>query len=358
MSPSPTAPELTGLARLVLAILDQAPGLGLDPAELMREASIDELDLSDPDSRVPFAKTLRLWRAIVERRPDPTVGLRLGAAVTVRELGLVGYAMAHSATLGEAWRRFSRYCRIISDAIRVHIAEAADRARVDVEAHPALDALRHPVNARLACMLAVSREITGTDVTPVEVSFPYPRPPSTRDYARVFGCALRFGRPPAAIVFRREQMGLPIAASDPTLAGYLDELASEKVRSLTQEESLSGKVRQAMWRRLSTGAPSLSQIASDLAISERSLQRRLRRHGTSFASLLEDLRREVATELLGDRRLAVYELAFLLGYSEPSAFNRAFRRWTGSSPLRYRAGMAGGGRRAAGNAASASGAGA
>ncbi len=91
-----------------------------------------------------------------------------------------------------------------------------------------------------------------------------------------------------------------------------------------------------MWSRLSTGTPTLRQIAVNLAISERSLQRRLRGCGTSFAWLLVNLRRELAIDLLGDRRLAVYEIAFLLGYSEPSAFNRAFRRWTGSSPSRYR----------------------
>lgn len=159
MSLPASVSDLTGIARLPLAILGQAPRLGLDPAELMRAASLDALDLRDPDARVLFAKTLRLWRAIAEQRPDPAV-----------------------------------------------------------------------------------------------------------------------------------------------------------------------------------------------AISRRSLQRRLRGHGTSYARLLEDLRREMASELLADRRLAVYEIAFLLGYSEPSAFNRAFRRWTGSAPARYRAGMAGGGRRAGGAA--------
>ena len=192
---------------------------------------------------------------------------------------------------------------------------------------------------RLAAVLAASREITGSDLTPVEVCLPFPRPRRTRDYARVFRCALRFDQPVTAMVFRGEQLRLPVAAADSTLAGYLDDLASGKLRSLAAGDSLPGRVRQAMWSRLSTGTPGLRQIAADLAIGERSLQRRLQGHGTSFAGLLEDLRREVAIELLRDRRLAVYELAFLLGYSEPSAFNRAFRRWTGSSPSRYRAGM-------------------
>ena len=117
MNPQPAAPELTGIARLPLAIVRVSPRLGLDPAELMRDASIDTLDLRDPDARVPLAKILRLWRAVAERQPDPAVGLRLGSAMTVRDLGLVGYAMAHSSSLGEALRRFSRYCRILSGTL-------------------------------------------------------------------------------------------------------------------------------------------------------------------------------------------------------------------------------------------------
>ena len=309
MNPPPTAPELTGIARLPLAILRQAPRLGLDPAELMRAASIDPLDLRDPDARVPLARILRLWRAVAERRPDPAVALQVGSAVAVRELGLVGYAMAHSSTLADAYGRFARYCRIISEAIRIRLVEAhvdpavtgqAHRVRLELEAHPALDALRHPVNVRLASALAAGREITGTDLTPIEVRLPFPRPRRTRAYSRMFRCALRFDEPAAAMVFREEQMRLPLAAADPTLAGYLDELASGSLRSLAEGESLSGRVRQAMWSRLSSGTPGLRQIAADLAISERSLQRRLRGHGTSFARLLENLRREVATELLGD----------------------------------------------------------
>lgn len=350
MRPEPTAPELTGIARLPLVILGQASRLGLDPAELMRAASIDTLDLRDPDARVPFAMILRLWRAIVERQPDPETGLRLGSAVTVQELGLVGYAMAHSSTLAEAFRRFSRYSRIISEAVRTNLAETPHRVSLALRAHPALDALRHPVNARLAAVLAASRQITGNDIAPVEVCLPFPRPRRAGAYARVFRCALRFDQPAAAMVFRAEQTRLPIQGADATLAGYLDELASGKLRSLAEGESLAGRVRQAMWSRLSTGTPTLRQVAADLAISERSLQRRLKGHGTSFAKLLESLRREVATELLGARSLAVYELAFLLGYSEPSAFNRAFRRWTGSSPSGYRARVIGGRRAAAAGA--------
>lgn len=340
MKPPSTVPELTGIACLPLAILEKAPQLGFEPAELRRAASLDTLDPRDPDARVPFAKTLRLWRAIAKRRPNPAVGLQLGSAVAVRELRLVGYAMAHSSTLGEAFRRFARYCRIISEAVQIRMVDAPHSSRLEFQAPPTLEALRHPVFARLGAVLAAGREITGSDLAPLEVLLPFPRPRRTRVYARVFRCPLRFDQPAAAMVFREEQMRLPLAAADPTLAGYLDELALGRLRSLADGESLTGRVREAMWSRLSTGTPDLQEIAADLAISRRSLQRRLRGHGTSYARLLDDLRREMATELLADRRLAVYEIAFLVGYSEPGAFNRAFRRWTGSSPARYRAEMA------------------
>jgi AraC-like DNA-binding protein len=127
-----------------------------------------------------------------------------------------------------------------------------------------------------------------------------------------------------------------VVGADVTLGGYLDQLATELLRGLPDPDSFRDRVRRAMWSELSDGPPALTTTAANLAVSPRTLQRRLREEGTSFGQLLDELRREFALRLLRDRKLAVYEVAFLLGYAEPSTFHRAFRRWTGLSPLRFR----------------------
>ena len=160
---------------------------------------------------------------------------------------------------------------------------------------------------------------------------------SRRDYRAIFSCPVRFGSADARISFDEELLQLPTVAADPGLTSYLDDLATIKLDELGAEDaSLVQRIRQQLWTALPSGRADLWRVASDLGMSARSLQRRLGEDGTSFSRVLDDLRRELSNELLEDRKLAVAEVAFLLGYSEPSAFQRAFRRWRGVTPRRYR----------------------
>jgi AraC-like DNA-binding protein len=172
---------------------------------------------------------------------------------------------------------------------------------------------------------------------PVAVTLPTKRPLGSRIYRDVFRCGIQFGQPSATIVFTQKQSLLPIAAADATLSGYLVELAGKKLDAMRNpDEGLVDAVRRKLWADLSTGKPDLARTAAQLGISGRTLQRRLRSVGLSYSDLLEDLRRELSNELLRDGNLAVADVAFLLGYSEPSAFQRAFRRWRGMSPQQYK----------------------
>jgi AraC-like DNA-binding protein len=138
------------------------------------------------------------------------------------------------------------------------------------------------------------------------------------------------------LVLRRGDLDRVVSTADDTLVGYLDRLADESLESLGTEESILKKVRRALWTELSEGQPSVKRIAAALNMSVRTLQRRLREDDTSFVEVLDEFRREMATGLLRNRELAIYEVAFLLGYSEPSTFHRAFRRWHACSPREYR----------------------
>jgi AraC-like DNA-binding protein len=160
------------------------------------------------------------------------------------------------------------------------------------------------------------------------------------EYKRAFGCAVRFEQPTAAVLYSAEQMSLPIRLADPTLSGYLDDLASIKLGGLHDgdNQDLVSRVRQTLWDMLPGGRSDLWRTASAMGMSARTLQRRLGEQGTSFSRVLDDLRRELSDELLTGQRLAVSEVAFLLGYSEPRAFQRAFRRWRGVSPKKFRTG--------------------
>jgi AraC-like DNA-binding protein len=326
--------ELTTLARIPLMLLERTREMGLSRRELLSTAGLTEEMLSDPDTRIPASRIEALWRTVIARHPDPAMGIQFGASISARELGIVGYTMAYSPTLDRALQRMARFSRVVSEAIE--IALEVDRAEITMDGGPRFDTLKRPVDSRLAALLAVTREITATDLVPREVRFGYEKPADTSQYAAFFRCPLRFGQPVAALAFYREDLGRRVVTADKTLVGYLDRLADEALESLSGEDTFVGRVRRAIWKELSDGRPNLKRTALVLGTSARTLQRRLTDEGTTFASVLEAFRKELASGLLRNRELSIYEIAFLLGYSEPSTFHRAFRRWNSSSPQEFR----------------------
>jgi AraC-like DNA-binding protein len=328
--------ELTDVARLALALLDQAEKHGIDRGALVREANLREEDLADPDSRIPASTVVELWRGIAAGSTDPAIGLHIGSSLGLRELGLVGYTMAYSGTLGRVLQRLTRYSRIISEVVRCSLEREGEHTKLRLDGERRLDALRHPADCRLATVLHGARQATRAEIVPVEVHFGYDRPADASKHADFFRCPLRFGRREAALVLRVRDLQRPVTSADEALCGYLDRVAEEVLQSLGGRSSFTDQVHRAIWTELSGGPPTLHQTADLLGVSARTLQRRLREEGTTFAVLLGALRREMASQLLRRPELAIYEVAFLLGYAEPSTFYRAFRRWHGASPQEFR----------------------
>jgi AraC-like DNA-binding protein len=327
--------ESTSLARFPLFFLQIAQEMGLDREELLAAAELHEDDLRDPDRRVPLAKMWKLWPPMLAAAPE-ALGVRVGGSMRARTLGLVGYAMLHAETLGGALSRLVRYGRILSDLFTLRMEQRDGLVRLTLASIPPVDPFREPVVARLAALVSVVRDITQSELRPAEVHFPFPAPEDTARYRSFFGGRLVFEQSQNTLVYSQRDLDLPVVAADRTLLSYLDQLAKGVLETLSVPESFADRTRRAIWSDLSDGAPKLQQTAARLGVSARTLQRRLRSEGSSFAGVLDGLRREGAKQLLRDRSLAVYEVAFLLGYSEPSTFFRAFRRWEHTSPHDFR----------------------
>lgn len=325
-----------GLARLVLMQIERAARLGASRADLLQEARLTEAQLADPDARIPVAAIARLWRATVSRLPDPALGLRLGADVRAREFGLVGYTMVYSGTLASALRRFARYGRILSDTLVVHVEASPEASWIRLDVQPALRAYRQAADARLAALLTICREITGVAFAPLSVQFPYRRPADTREYEQFFQAPLEFGALATGFLLDHKDLARPVGSSDEALTGYLESLATLVLSKLGEERSLRDRLRRMLWSEMSEGLPDLDRIARTFGMSARTLQRRLRGEKTTFATVLADLRHDMAAPLLRDGRLTVSEVAFLTGYEDAGSFCRAFRRRTGLSPRAYR----------------------
>ena len=329
------------LARVVERTVELAAAQGMNREVLKEAAGLTRLNLADPDSRVPVSAQVALWQLIAKSIQDPGFGVRGGASLKVREAGLVGYVMSFSATLGAALGRFVRYSRVLSDAVGVRL-EAPDRQHAAIAvSHRELGlGLPFAVDYRLSALLSVCRQITGVEIVPVEVAFAYPQRASVFEHRRFFRCPLLFDRPHSKLVFSENDLKLPVPRADEALAGYLSSHAETVLRSLVTGESTRERVRSAIWAMLSEGRPTVSRIAAALQLPPRTLQRHLAQEGTSLQRELEEVRKTMAMAMLRDLTTPIDEVAFLLGYAEPSTLFRSFKRWTGITPHQYRAAAA------------------
>lgn len=322
--------------RAIATIIDLGVSAGVPRGILVSAADASEKDLRDPDARLPVAAGIAVWEAITRRIPDPGFGVEAGAALRLRQLGLLGYVACFSATLREALRRIQRYGRLVTEEVEFSIRESRPQGTFAVSR--TLLGSEQPLSQDyvLAGALQVSRELTAVEILPLEVNFTHRQPSSTIAYRQYFRCPLRFGTPTAGVTFRASDLSLPIVRADETLAGYLSDYADVKLASLVAGSTMRHTVRAAIWSGLGDGKPSLERVATALRISPRTLQRRLSAEGTSLHRELEAIRQTMAAALLRDRSYSIADVAFLLGYSEPSAFFRSFKRWTGTTPRQFR----------------------
>ena len=329
-------PAATNRAQRILTQLELAESLGLNRKRLLQASGLQESDISDPDNRVPVIKAVRMLQTMVAETGDLDLGLRLGELARVKEGGVAGYAMIHSELLLGATRRLVRFRKIFNQRLEFDLHKDKDRWRLSFETEPLVEGFRPPLDDYMAAIVVVFGELIGKKIIPAEVSFLYAKPQNLSLHRELFGSNIHFDRPMQEIVFWDRDLQTPLQEADPQLTKYLDELAEIRLGTLPKDDTFAGRVRRAVWPHLSEGQPTINNISVDLAVSSRTLQRRLREERTSYGEVVETLRKEKAVLLLTDRNLAVYEVGYLLGYSDPSAFYRAFRRWHGKSPSKYR----------------------
>lgn len=332
----------TVLAGLPLGVLQGARSLGLDADALLSGAGLRWEDLADPDARVLEDRFLAVLDALERQKQVADFGLQLSRMFRLEMLGAVGYAIGASADLEDALRTLIRFARLVHEQTMYRLELGPDGLWFGRALDPRYGRMLHSTSHSLGGILTLATTLTGrADVTPLRVQLQHPRPPNAEQYDAFFGLGVEFGSEVTAITLPRWSASLPVVRHDPSLFAYLSRHAEGLLARLPpQGASTATRVRALVTENLRSGNPNQDLVARRLGIGQRTLQRRLKDEGTTFADVVDDVRRELATLYLAEPRLAVYEVALLLGYSEPSAFFRAFRRWTGRTPHDYRNGGA------------------
>jgi AraC-like DNA-binding protein len=254
--------------------------------------------------------------------------------IRISNIHALGYALLASKTLLDFCLRLERHFALVTQSVKLNVEQQPEE--VTVRFHPLTVIAGEAVDAWLAFMLHLMRQLYRPDFSPSRIEFRHPCPPAgPGPYALCFGVLPSFERPETMISFPAAAMNDPLSGASPELAQYNDTIVKDYLARLDKADVV-GRVRAKIIERLSSGDCSRRKVASDVCMSEETLHHQLAQCTTSFHELLNDTRKELALGYLMERALSVTEITFLLGFSDVSNFTRAFKRWTGTSPTLYR----------------------
>jgi AraC-like DNA-binding protein len=318
----------------VLASLPRLLALrGMTPDRVLGAAGLAPDALSDPGKRIPFARGARAIGAAARMADCPHFGLIVGSQTRLADLGSVGAMMQRAPTVGAALRTLAAHQQLLSTGGAVFLQEHLRTVSIGYALfHPEMGRLRTTYDAAAAAAASLIRELCSDDWAPDEVSLPLRRSLDARPYEQFFHSAIRFDAEHLAISFPAALMDRPLQRrlDSPLPAPAGQDAARADVELLPQ---LYRSLRLLLLQGVAHGA----QNARALAMSQRTLGRRLEALGVGFRQVLDDVRFGLARGLLGETDLPVVDIALSLGYAEASPFVRAFRRWSGMSPLQWRA---------------------
>ncbi len=330
------AMERTTSSSWAMGIVKSLEMDGLDCQALFKELGLVYADLENPDARFPQDSMTRLWQRAVALSGNPAVGLNMARVVRPASFSVAGYALMSSRTLKEGFERLVKYQRIISDSADLSFKLLPDGYALILTVHgDLLPPTRQSAEASLAVALAFCGWLSGRPLHPRQVMIQGHQPDNVEPYKNVFHAPLSFNAPYDALVFERSDMEAPLPTADEAMAKLHDRFAGEFLARFSGNR-VTHQARQVVCRLLPQGEPKREVVAQSLHLSQRTLQRRLQEEGTSFQTLLDDTRRELAQQYLAQPQMTLLEIAYLLGFADPSNFFRAFRRWFDETPGEYR----------------------
>ena len=305
----------------------------IDPGPLLAKAGISLLKFGEEPKRVGAESQIRFLEIAAEALGDSALGLHLAQHFDLRECGMLYYVLATSPDIGEAIRNLTRYLAVSNESIRLGVSERTKSTVLAVNYKIPRHTDRLFVEYGYAVVLRACRELSGRNVYPKAVTFIHGRNTDKAEFDRFYGCPVRFNATADTMVLPTESLSTPILTSDKYLLQILKNACDEALAKRDRTSStLRAMVENEIVQLLPHGKAQVEKVASNLGMSNRTLARRLSEEGTSYAVILNELRRDLSERYLKDPALSLNQIAWLLGYSMVTSLNHAFRRWTGSSP--------------------------
>ena len=332
----PMPKALTIEARVASYVIDDLQRRQLPVDDLLREVGLRRSDLADADARLPYTSVIDLIEGAATLTGDSSFGLRLGASRDTRQRGLLGFLVLNSATLMDALANLQRYSKVAGEGEEVEIERQGTHVTLRFrKADRPLRGLRHNSDYVAASVVRACRDVTRKHVSPLRAEFICAQPNSKVAHRDVLGCPVRFQAEWDALIFAEEATHLPVIGADDELLKVLKSACRRIVGPKPAKRDIVQQVRELIVDKLPKGTANIEVVASTLAMSVKTLERRLAEHGRTFSELVDSLRCQTAKHYLEETDLRLSQITYLAGYPEPAALVRAFKRWTGKTPMQY-----------------------
>ena len=310
--------------------------LGHDPAPLLQRYRITPALLSQAGARISIPRFMRLGHAAIQLSGRADFGLLMGLHSQPAHLGLPGITAQCAPSLGQAFEVLVRFERLISQNYRGHSSFLPPATRFySISPYNAFNLF--VVDSALASRLQLARQLTAGAARVREVHIEFPAPDYADRYEALFGCPVLFEQEHNQLLWEPASLALPPVQQAPTTHAQLLELCHGQLQELTRHRRLRERVEEIVSPQLHSRLPTLDEVARQLGLPGWTLRRRLKiEDGTRFQDIIDDIRRDLALSYIRDTETALGEVSFLLGFSSPAAFQRAFKRWTGVAPGQFR----------------------
>jgi AraC-like DNA-binding protein len=307
----------------------------VDPAEVFSEANVDLGLLDNPNNVISYATRSYLMERCVTRTGCRHFGLLVGQRGGLSSLGLVGYLVLHSPNVGSALRSLVHFFHLHGQGTAVALVGLGEKAFLSYSIlHKRVGACDQIEDGAVAIAFNALRSLCGRHWQPAEIRFAHSEPEDTEPFRRYFRAPLRFEAEESGVLFPAEWLSQPVQGADPELHHRLREQVD--ALAVTLDEDFPGRVQRALGAALLTGHGGEEQIAALFTMNSRTLRRRLRACDTSFHEVANTARFEIARQMLESSELEVAQVASALGYADHSSFSRAFKRWSGVTPSKWR----------------------
>lgn len=325
------------VVRALVAAVDR---VGLDRARLLKEAGLDSLQLDDGQdihARLPLVDYRRIVQAAYDLTADPALGLHMGERMSIGSFDVLGHLTEQGTSLRDALLVAVRYSRIVTEAPRLVLEEHNETATVRLQL-PRDDELLLRLTAEFSviAMWRMVQRFVGEDALPKRALFPHAEPIHRDEYTRRFGGRERFSQVFTGLEIERAWLDRAPACRHPELRGYLQTRAEFLLAKTDRDLSAAERVRRWLAAQPDLARPTLALAARELCTSTRTLRRRLHAENVQFSALLDDARAAQAKRMLTESGCSIQDAAYALGFRTPSAFSRAFKRWTGVAPKQFR----------------------